>query len=121
MVVSLRRAAVVDAVGVGAAQNGDDADVRSEQVLQEDHLEFNGVLDGVAVVLHRRGVAGFGQNFVDERGVGDGFAIGRQEGLAGEAEAVGGAVMGGAENDESAVGVGGREGGIGGAIGVDAS
>ena len=121
LVVRFGRASAVDAIGVGAAENRHDADFRSKKVLQEDDLKFDRVLDRVAVIFHGGGVAGFILDFVDEAEVGDGFAVGGRERLAGEAEAVGLAVMGGAENHESAFGVGGREGGVGCAIGVDAS
>ncbi len=121
VVVRFGRAAAINAVCVGAAENRHDADFRTKQVLQEDDLEFDGVLDRVAIVFHGGGVAGFVENFVDELDIGDGFAEGSREGFTGEAEAVGGAVMRGAEDHEGAFGVGRREGGIACAVGIDAS
>src|SRR5258708_39512233 len=109
MVVRFGGSAAINAVGVGAAENRHDADVGSKEMLEEDDLKFDGVLNGVGVVLHRGGVAGFGEDFADEVQVGDGFAIGGREGLAGEAEAVGLAVVRGAEDNEGTIGVGGGE------------
>ena len=52
--------AFIQAPGVRAAQHRHDADVGSEQVLQEDHLEFDRVLDGVTVIFHEGSAAGEG-------------------------------------------------------------
>ncbi len=67
-------ASVVEAAAVGAAEDGEDADLRAEDVLQKQHLELDGVLDRVAVVFHADGGGGFGGEFVDEGGVAEGGA-----------------------------------------------
>ena len=86
-------ASVVKAAGVGAAEDGEDADFGAEEVLQEQHLEFDGVFDRVAVVFHADGGGGFGGELVDEGGVAERGTEGGAEGFAGEAEAVGFAVV----------------------------
>jgi hypothetical protein len=114
-------AAVVEAAGVSAAEDGENADFGAVEVLQEQDLEFDGVFDRVAVVLHADGGWGFGGEFVDEGGVAWGGAEGGAEGFAGEAEGVGFAVVRGAKDDEGAVRVRVVEGAVGFAVGLPAA
>src|SRR5207248_2226194 len=90
-IVRLRHTAVMDAVGVGAAKNGQYADIRTIQMLQEEHLKFDRVLDRMAVVLHDRGR--FGGKLIDQVQIGDCLSKRSSEALAGEAETVRLAVM----------------------------
>ena len=116
-----RQTLAIDAVGIGSAQNRYDADARAEQVLQENHLKFDGVFDRVAVILHQDGVRRGSGEFVHDRQIGLRFAEGRDEGFAGEAEAFRRAVMRRAEDHERSIGIGGRKRGVGGSIGRDAA
>ena len=113
--------AFINAVGEGAAQDGQDADIGAEDVLEEDHLELDGVLEGVAVILHVGRGPGGGCQPVDERDIRGGLAVGRDESLAGEAESLRRAEMRCAQDDEDAVLVRGLERAIGLAVGLPAA
>ena len=73
--------------------------------------------DRLAVILHHGALARGGGDLVDQREIGDCLAEGSREVLARETEAVGLAIVRGAQNYESAIGIGGRERGVGGPIG----
>ena len=57
--VVFRRAALVNTASERAAQDRQNADIRTVAVLQEQHLELDGVLDGVTVILHDDRAGGF--------------------------------------------------------------
>ena len=56
-VVVFRLAAVNQTLGIRPAQHRKDAHIRSQDVLQEDHLQLDGMFEGVAVILHVHGRA----------------------------------------------------------------
>ena len=117
-IVGFGRAAAIQAVGVLAAENRQNANVRAVDVLQEDHLQFDGVLERVAIVFHDHRRAAVGRQPVDQCGVGGGFAERSHERFARQAEVFGRAVVGSGQDDESAVLQFRAERLIGGAIGL---
>ena len=119
--VVFRLAPAIDALRVGAAQDGKDADVRTEDRLQVDHLEFDRVLDGMAIVFGRNGGGGEAREFVDQRGIGLGVSPRSGVGFAGESEALRSPVVRRSENHERAVFVFGPQQSVGGAIGLIAA
>ena len=72
-------------------------------MLQEDQLQLDGVLEGVAVVLHFHGAAAARGQPVRQRLVGLGLPERRPEPLAGQAEPSGFSPVRGRQNDEGAV------------------
>ena len=79
------------------------------------------MLDRVAVVFHQRTVSGAACDLVDQSEVRAGFAEGRHERLAREAEAIGLPVVRRAQDHERPFGIGGSERSIRSAIGIDAA
>jgi len=115
--VVLRHTAAVNARKVGAAKDGQDADIGSEDRLQKEHLKFDRVFHRMAIVFHPDGVVGRGGQFIHQCGIRARFAVGCEVGLSGEAEFIGSAVVRGAEDHESAVAELRAQVRVGGAVG----
>ena len=108
-----------------AAEDRHDANVGAVEVLQEHHLELDRVLDGVAVVFQHDGAGRRARQRVDDWNLGGRGAERRSVRFAGQPEAIGLAVVRGAQHDEDAVArIGGKRpvrGGVTGdaALGTD--
>ena len=101
-----------------AAEDGDDLEVPLSlpaDVLEEDELELDGMFGAVCELVAEEVASGAAEKLVDEAGVGDGVAERGLEVFSGECEALGGVVVGGAEDDEEvgAAGTGERVKGVG--------
>ncbi len=75
-------------------------------MLKKYDLKFDRVLDGVAVVFHRSGVADFGRETVHDFEVRARIAEGSAERFPCQAETVRRAVVRCSKDDESAIGIG---------------
>jgi hypothetical protein len=107
VVVFFRHAAtLIDTARIRTAQNRHDANIGAVEILQKQNLEFDGVLHGVAIVLHVHRAAAFFGEPIHQRGVRPAFADRRDVRLACQAEAFRFAVMGRAQHDEGAVAIG---------------
>lgn len=105
----------------GTAEHRQDAHVRPVDLLEEYDLQLHGVFEGVAEILHHRGLSGGARQPFGQRGIGGAFAQRGDERFARQPEALRLPVVGGRQDDEGAVAVLRTQQPVGGAVGLPAS
>ncbi len=121
VLVCLGLPALVDTAREGSAQDRKNSDVGPVQILKKQDLKLNGVLHGVAVVLHSDCVECVCREFIHQLHVGDGFTQRCHERLASEPEDVGVSVVRSSEHDKGAVLIRGQQIRVSIAVGFPAS
>ncbi len=100
---------MVNAARVRAAQNRQNANLRTIEVLQEQNLKLDGVFDGVAVVFHGDRSTTFIRKPVYQIHLGNSLAQRGHERLARQPELLRLAIVRRSKNDENAFGMIGRQ------------